>query len=66
MNINAVKNSEDSTSDEGRSNPMGNRVWKKSVVNSNTTKRKYIIDISGNLPTILCEIDPDTSSLKRS
>ncbi|MBN1796533.1 MAG: PKD domain-containing protein, partial [Sedimentisphaerales bacterium] len=46
--------------------PMGNRVWKKSVVNSNTTKRKYIIDISGKLPTILCEIDPDTSSLKRS
>jgi len=28
--------------------------------------RKYIVDISGNLPTILCEIDTADGSLKKS
>ena len=47
---------------------MGNRVWKESYVASpeSTTTRKYIVDISGKLPTILCEIDISDSSLKKS
>ncbi|MHB9071736.1 MAG: LamG-like jellyroll fold domain-containing protein [Sedimentisphaerales bacterium] len=35
--------------------PMGNRVFKNS---STQGTRKYIVDIVGGLPTILCEIDP--------
>jgi RHS repeat-associated protein len=46
--------------------PMGNRIWRLSTVNGVTTGRKYIVDISGELPTILCEIDTSTSSLKTS
>jgi RHS repeat-associated protein len=45
--------------------PMGNRVWRQSTVSSQTTTRKYIIDISGELPTILMEVDPGDSSLKK-
>jgi hypothetical protein len=45
---------------------MGNRVWKQSTVSGQTTTRKYIVDIAGRLPTILCEIDPIVSSLKKS
>ncbi|HPS55664.1 MAG TPA: RHS repeat-associated core domain-containing protein, partial [Sedimentisphaerales bacterium] len=40
--------------------PDGNRVYKESIDGS-TTKRKYIIDILGELPTILMELDPDSS-----
>ena len=36
------------------------------TVSSQTTERRYIVDISGGLPTILCEIDPSDSSLKKS
>jgi RHS repeat-associated protein len=36
---------------------MGNRVFKGSTVNGN---RKYIVDISGELPTILLELDPNS------
>jgi len=46
--------------------PRGSRVYKESTVNSVTTKRKYIVDIASKLPTILIEIDPDTSSLKKT
>jgi RHS repeat-associated protein len=46
--------------------PMGNRVWRQSTVDSVTTGRKYIVDISGGLPVILCEIDTSTSSLTKS
>jgi RHS repeat-associated protein len=43
--------------------PMGNRI----VRNTGTaTHRKYVVDISGDLPTILVEIDADTGSLKRT
>jgi len=49
---------------------MGNRIWRESVVNGVAAGRKYIVDISGELPTILCEIeDPNSfvpSSLKKS
>ncbi|MGA2679382.1 MAG: hypothetical protein ABSF37_08810 [Sedimentisphaerales bacterium] len=45
---------------------MGNRVWKQSTVSGQTTTRKYIVDISGELPTILLEIDPTDSSLKKT
>ncbi len=40
--------------------PMGNRVYKQVVEPGPvTTTREYIVDISGRLPTILCEINPD-------
>jgi RHS repeat-associated protein len=44
----------------------GNRVWRQSTVDGVPTGRKYIVDISGELPVILCEIDTSTSSLKTS
>jgi len=34
---------------------MGNRIQKDSTANGN---RKYIVDITGGLPVILCEFDP--------
>jgi RHS repeat-associated protein len=44
--------------------PMGNRVIKNSSVNGN---RKYIIDIAGELPTILMELDPqDNMEIKKT
>lgn len=48
--------------------PLGNRTWMKAYDASGptTTTRKYIVDISGQLPTILCEINPATSSLTKS
>jgi RHS repeat-associated protein len=46
--------------------PIGNRVWRVSDDGVNTTTRKYIVDISGGLPVILCEIDTSISSLTKS
>ena len=46
--------------------PMGNRVYKTSKVGQNTTKQRFIVDIAGKLPTILCVIDADDGSLERS
>jgi RHS repeat-associated protein len=44
--------------------PMGNRVVKNSSVNGN---RKYIVEISGELPTILLELDPnDDMEIKKT
>ncbi|MFA5239684.1 MAG: RHS repeat-associated core domain-containing protein [Phycisphaerae bacterium] len=40
--------------------PLGNRVIKNSSVNGS---RKYVVDISSNLPTILLEIAPGTDGL---
>jgi len=45
---------------------MGNRVWRQSTFNNSTTTRKYIVDIAGGLPTILCELDASDGSLKKS
>ncbi len=38
--------------------PDGSRIYKESTVGSTTTKRKYIVDTVGDLPTILLELDP--------
>jgi len=50
--------------------PTGNRAWKETDDGQTTTTRKYIVDIIGRLPVILCEIelDPngDPSSLEKS
>ncbi len=52
--------------------PMGNRVCRTVTDESAqpptvTRDRKYIVDIVGKLPTILCELDPDDSdSLENS
>ena len=43
-----------------------NRVYKSSTVNSVTTNQRFIVDIAGRLPTILCVIDGDDGSLERS
>jgi len=40
---------------------FGNRIYKESTASSQTTKRKYIVDIVGKLPTILLELSPDDS-----
>ncbi|MFA5252238.1 MAG: hypothetical protein WC454_06615, partial [Phycisphaerae bacterium] len=43
---------------------MGNRVYKASSAVGN---RKYIVDISGDLPTILMELDPqDNMAIKKT
>jgi hypothetical protein len=44
---------------------MGNRVYKE-VPGTPDVKRRYIVDIVGKLPTILCVIDADDGSLERS
>jgi len=41
-------------------------VYKSSTVNSVTTNQRFIVDIAGRLPTILCVIDADDGSLERS
>ncbi len=41
--------------------PSGNRIWKQSFDGVNTTTRKYIVDIVGDLPVILLELDPDNN-----
>ena len=43
--------------------PMGNRVWRR-YPNSSATPTKYVVDIVGNLPVVLCEIEG--SSVTRS
>ncbi len=43
--------------------PMGNRVWKSATVDGVTTTHKYIVDISGQLPTILCITDASDPNL---
>ena len=37
--------------------PAGNRIYKE----KNNSKRKYIVDIVGDLPVILLELDPDNN-----
>jgi hypothetical protein len=48
--------------------PFGNRVWRQSTVSGQTTtRRKYVVDISGELPTILLELDPnDSMAIKKT
>jgi RHS repeat-associated protein len=43
-----------------RYDPDGNRIWKQSTVSGQPTTRKYIVDIAGDLPTILLQINPPT------
>jgi hypothetical protein len=46
---------------------MGNRVLKDSNEAGEHKYRKYIVDISGNLPTILLELDPqDYMKIKKT
>jgi len=46
--------------------PLGNRVYKSSTVDSVTTNQRFIVDIAGKLPIILCVVDADDGSLERS
>jgi RHS repeat-associated protein len=41
--------------------PMGNRVWRQSDDGEDTTTMKFVVDISGSLPTIIAEYsDPNS------
>ncbi|MCF7955280.1 MAG: RHS repeat-associated core domain-containing protein, partial [Phycisphaerae bacterium] len=55
----------DSNSIEIRYDPRGNRIYKgiRDSEGDIIKERKYIVDIVGKLPVILCEIDPNNSSL---
>ncbi|MDD5063258.1 MAG: RHS repeat-associated core domain-containing protein [Phycisphaerae bacterium] len=44
--------------------PFGNRIYKETADGS--TKRKYIVDIVGGLPTMLMEINPVNGSIFRT
>ena len=46
--------------------PDGNRIWKESTVSGQTDERKYIVDVIGDLPVILMEINPADSSIVKS
>lgn len=46
-----------------RYDPAGNRIWKDSSVSGT---RKYIVDIVGDLPVILLEIDTSDDSIAKS
>ena len=46
--------------------PLGNRVYKKSTASGSATERKYIVDITGELPVILMEIDPASGNIMRT
>lgn len=43
--------------------PSGNRIVRNS---SEAGQRKYIVDIGGNLPTILLEIEPSAASIMKT
>jgi hypothetical protein len=45
--------------------PLGNRVYKKSTASGSATERKYIVDITGELPVILMDLNLTDSSLKK-
>ncbi len=45
--------------------PLGNRVWRQVDTGTTVTTKKYILDIAGGLPVILCVLD-DTGSLETS
>ncbi|MFZ0034320.1 MAG: RHS repeat-associated core domain-containing protein, partial [Sedimentisphaerales bacterium] len=44
--------------------PSGNRIYKET--NNGAVKRKYIVDIVGDLPVILMEINPTNSSIVKT
>ena len=59
----------DASSIEIKYDPFGNRVWKKYTHGTDPVvevERKYVVDITGELPTILLEIEPSTSSLTKT
>ncbi|MCE5341361.1 MAG: RHS repeat-associated core domain-containing protein [Planctomycetaceae bacterium] len=45
--------------------PAGNRVYKSSVGSVSSVARKYIVDVVGDLPVILMEIDSADMSIKK-
>lgn len=51
--------SKNNVSVEFRYDPQGNRALKKVTASGQTTRRRYVVDIVGSLPTILLELDPD-------
>jgi len=57
----ATSASKGSDSITARHDPKGNRLWR-----AGTNTRKYILDIAGKLPVILCELDASDGSLTDS
>jgi len=49
-----------------RYDPAGNRVWKQSSDGQTTMARKYIVDIVGDLPVILLEIDTSGQTIENT
>ncbi len=47
-----------------RYDPAGNRIYKET--NNGSTQRKYIVDIVGDLPTVLLEIDDSNDDIKKT
>ncbi len=46
--------------------PQGNRIYKETVISGQNTKRKYIVDIVGDLPVILLELDASTMDIEKT
>jgi len=46
--------------------PLGNRVYEKTTISSVETEHKYIVDITGELPVILMEIEPASGNIMRT
>ncbi|MBN1787656.1 MAG: RHS repeat-associated core domain-containing protein, partial [Sedimentisphaerales bacterium] len=49
-----------------RYDPAGNRIYKSSETSVSSVARKYIVDVVGDLPTILLEMDPTDLSIAKS
>jgi hypothetical protein len=46
--------------------PLGNRVYKKSTASGSATERKYVVDITGELPVILMQIEPASGNIMKT
>ena len=46
--------------------PLGNRVYKKSTASGSATERKHVVDITGELPVILMEIEPASGNIVKT
>ncbi len=53
----AIWNENPEDSIELKYDPLGNRVYKKSTASGSATERKYVVDITGELPVILMELN---------
>ena len=57
---------QDSNSIAVKYDPMGNRVWRQSSNGIELVMDKYVVDISGSLPVILCVLDGNDPNILKS